>query len=152
MVEGTLSLMPSFTSSDENVLGAIDSYLRSNIEQEQELMIRVKLCESSIRDLQSTVQRMTASHGAFTSLQRIDSPKVSNSSSSNNNALAAEEKDDENEAEKMCDYCFKFTRCLSCPECHREWYCSSPCRRLRDHLHRSICRRRKGNYIIQGSA
>ncbi|KAH9597748.1 hypothetical protein LSM04_009551 [Trypanosoma melophagium] len=151
--------MPSVSSSSgDNVLGVIESYLRSNMEQQQELMMRVKFCESSIRDLQETVQRMMMTDlGGFASIQKIESPKAAVRGNSNNDsdsvsALVTKENDAESEAEKMCDYCFKFTRCSSCPECHREWYCSSPCRRLRDHLHRAICRRRKGNYMIRDSA
>ncbi|EAN84239.1 hypothetical protein C3747_80g66c [Trypanosoma cruzi] len=112
-------------------IGVVAS-LQSCLEQQRELFMRVKKCEEDIEKLKFGLLRRAG--------EVLSPPPEAQESGQWKTGCG----NDENVgAEKMCDYCFKLTLCRPCPQCQREWYCSSPCQRLRSYLHRPFCRRRE---------
>ncbi|KEG10881.1 hypothetical protein DQ04_03191050 [Trypanosoma grayi] len=122
----------SSTSFEANTLGTVVKCLETTVQQQEELLIRLKVCEERLRELQAHMLQTGAS-------QPLPSPQILDC------AVTIEAGNVKSEAtvQKLCDYCFKLAPCRPCPECQREWYCSSPCQRLRSYLHHPVCHHRK---------
>ncbi|RNF22121.1 uncharacterized protein Tco025E_03283 [Trypanosoma conorhini] len=124
----------SFPLADEgSVVREVVASLQLPLQRQQELLTRIQNCEEEIEKLK------------LYSLRRPSGGLLSPSEAQKGSEWKAGCKNGElgAGAERMCDYCFKVARCWPCQECEREWYCSSPCQRLREHVHRPFCRHRR---------
>ncbi|RNF01686.1 hypothetical protein TraAM80_06809 [Trypanosoma rangeli] len=137
MASSCSSLSSSASSSplvdESGVVNKVVASLQTQLRRQQELFIRVKKCEEEIEKL-----KLGSLHTACGGL--LPPPEAQKDSGWK---AECEEGAMNVGAEKMCDYCFKLAPCRPCPACEHEWYCSSPCQRLRTHVHRSFCRHRR---------
>ncbi|KAG8346707.1 hypothetical protein TRVL_02477 [Trypanosoma vivax] len=122
----------STVSLDGSVAAELTEFIQLQSQRHEELLRRLCACESRIRALEELA--VNDKGGIF-------------SSSGNDRSVIAPNVELQEaavvEQNRLCDYCLVVTRCRMCFGCGREWYCSSPCRRLRSYVHNPVCCRRR---------